>query len=76
MMVIPPFRAATAFCDADVTMLLQTNMLQMKKDSLLYSIGRIIVYAMAAIGAFLFIYRMSTGTDPGTPVELHNPFAP
>lgn len=51
-------------------------MLQMKKDSLLYSIGRIIVYAMAAIGAFLFIYRMSTGTDPGTPVELHNPFAP
>lgn len=48
----------------------------MSVRTILTTIGRYIIYAMAAIGAFLFIYRMSTGTEPGTPVELHNPFAP
>lgn len=37
-------------------------------------IGKAIVYLAIAMGAFLFIYRVSTGTAPGTPVHLHNPF--
>ena len=37
-------------------------------------IGKAILYLAIAVGAFLFIYRVSTGTAPGTPVHLHNPF--
>ena len=37
-------------------------------------IGKAILYLAIAVGAFLFIYRVSTGTEPGTPVHLHNPF--